>query len=427
MSIGSGTPLIDALKHIPLLDSESLAELPTLAGQFPDPESLAKELMRRGWLTPYQTYLLLQGKGRELVRGAYVILEKLGDAVPPRTFKARHQPTKRTVALKLVPRELLLDPEVSARFYREVQVASQVANVHVAQPLEVFPEGNEHLVAMEYVEGKDFGKLLRGGEPLLAVQACDYVRQIALGLQHIHERGLIHRALKPTNLLLADSPRTPAVVKVLSLGLARALSAEERSGDFTAPEQASDFHGVDIRADIYSLGAVFFYLLTGTAPARDGTPDVKGIQADLSLVLLRMLAYQPYDRFQSPAEVAAALAPLTSTTPAAAIVIAESALASETVEAFVGGSMTHLAAYATPRLAGAPEAKIPAPVAEPWPDSPTTELPQTPKSFARWPLVAGVVLLALAIGALVWLVVATMLPEHGRSVPSAPVTSSAPR
>lgn len=425
MSIGSAASLVEALQQLPVLDASSIAELPALGDAFSDPNAFAKELVRRGWLTPFQADILIQRRGHELVRGSFVLLEKLNDTPTPRTFKARHQPTKRTVALKIVSSELLSDPEVCARFYREVQVASRIAHPNVAQPIEVAREGDDHAVALEFVEGRDFGKLVQANGPLPTPRACDYVRQIALALQHVHERGLIHRAIKPSNLVLAASAENPETVKVLGLGLARGLRAEERLGPYAAPEQAVDFHGVDIRADIFSLGAVFFYLLTGSPSARAGAPDVKGLRADLSLVLLRMLACKAEDRFQSPAEVAAALAPLIAPAPPGATLNAESALAGETVDAFVGGSMTHLAEYAAPRLGGLsgelPVVTPPVELAQPA----RIERPLQTKALPRWPMALGALALALALGFLVWLVAVAALPWGDDSPPPKPQTAPA--
>src|SRR5262249_28283815 len=142
--------------------------------------------------------------------------------------------------------------------------------------------GGTHFYAMEYVEGTDLARLVRKQGMLPIREACDYVRQAALGLQHAHEQGLVHRDIKPANLMLT----TKGVVKVLDLGLARLATVAE-SGDATdpmtqegvvmgtpdymAPEQATDSRTADIRSDIYSLGCTLFHLLTGTAPYPGGT------------------------------------------------------------------------------------------------------------------------------------------------------------
>jgi len=211
------------------------------------------------------------------------------------------------------------------------------------------PLGGNYYLAMEYVEGVDLFRLVKEKGPLPPTLACDYVRQTALGLQHIHERGLVHRDIKPSNLLLvagdgAASAGTAALtthqVKILDLGLARVSQSAVLEGlgvmtavgtllvgtlDYMAPEQARDFHQADIRADIYSLGCTLYFLLTGQPPFPEGwlahklmqhqnaePRPIEQVRADLPpwlpAVVRLMLAKSPEDRFQTPAELAAVLA-----------------------------------------------------------------------------------------------------------------------
>src|SRR5262249_4434703 len=202
-----------------------------------------------------------------------------------------------------------------------------------------------HYLAMEFIEGTDLGRLVKQNGPMPVNQACEYIRQAACGLAHAHERDLVHRDIKPHNLIMSVRD---GLIKVADLGLARlprsmnsevtaALSGVKGSGtltpenavlmgtaDYLAPEQALDFHKADIRADIYSLGCTFQYLLTGQPPFPSGNlaekvarhmhaepPWVekfrKDVPAGLQSVLGKMLAKQPNERYQTPAEVAAAL------------------------------------------------------------------------------------------------------------------------
>jgi serine/threonine-protein kinase len=193
-----------------------------------------------------------------------------------------------------------------------------------------------HYFAMEYVRGTDLGKLVQLSGPVPLRQAGDYIRQAALGLQHVHEHGLVHRDVKPQNLLVSPT----GVVKILDLGLARLREPQAglpapanltREGivigtpDYLAPEQAQDARSVDIRADIYSLGCTFHYLLTGQPPFPGGSvaqklmrhqkeklpamPVRPGVNPPIKGVLETMMAKRPDDRYQTPAEVASALAP----------------------------------------------------------------------------------------------------------------------
>jgi formylglycine-generating enzyme required for sulfatase activity/tRNA A-37 threonylcarbamoyl transferase component Bud32 len=346
--IDSVAGLMKALRQFQLLNPAPLNELAEqLANHFHEPRALGKELLRRGWLTPYQLNQILQGRGAELVLGQYLLLERLGEGGTGQVFKARHDKLNRIVAIKLIRKELLADPEVVGRFYREIQVLSQLDHPNVVHAYDAGPTGASHFLAMEYVEGTDLGKLVKQGGPMPVLQACAYIRQAALGLQHAHERGLVHRDIKPHNLIMSVRD---GLIKVADLGLARlprpvndvtAAMSEARStgtltpqnavligtADYLAPEQALDFHQADIRADIYSLGCTLYYLLTGQPPFAGTTlaqklihhqqhdpPGLEQFRSDLpsglSPVLRKMLAKRPEDRYQTPAEVVAALSAL---------------------------------------------------------------------------------------------------------------------
>jgi serine/threonine-protein kinase len=352
MAIATAADLIDALKQGRLLDPAHLDEVSRdLQPRFPDPRVLARELMQRGWLTPYQVNQLLQGQASNLVLGPYVLLERIGEGGVGQVFKARHQYMQRFVAIKVIRKDLLTDDEIVRRFYREIQAAGQLLHPNVILAYDAGPAGATHFFAMEYVQGTDLYKMVKDAGPLPAPQACDYIRQAALGLQHAHERGMVHRDIKPSNLLVTQTSSTGdgsgvnyrwGLVKILDMGLARlqetvtgqlldpltqAGAGMRGTADYMAPEQAIDFHKADIRADIYSLGCTFFYLLTGQPPFADGTlaqklmkhqradpPSIVSVKADLPRrldpIVKRMLAKKPEDRYQTPAEVATALASL---------------------------------------------------------------------------------------------------------------------
>ena len=290
----SVSTMIETLRQYQLLGLPQLNELRRADAQrqFADSRALAKELLARNWLTPYQVNQLLQGRGGNLVLGSYLLLERLGEGGAGQVFKARHQKMNRVIALKLIRKELLADAEVLGRFYREIQIVSQLDHPNVVHAFDAGPAGPTHFLAMEYVEGTDLGKLVKQGGPLPVEQACEYIRQAALGLQHAHERGLVHRDIKPHNLILSLKE---ALIKVTDLGLARlARPANDEATavltggvkstgtltpenavmmgtlDYLSPEQALDFHKADIRSDIYSLGCTFYYLLTGARRSRAG-------------------------------------------------------------------------------------------------------------------------------------------------------------
>jgi serine/threonine protein kinase len=363
----STAALRGALRHWQLLTDWQFDELrDKIAPQFPELRSLARQLLVRDWLTPYQVNLLMLGRGAELILEPYVLLERLGEGATGWVFKARHRLMKRLVALKVLRGELMTDPELLARFYQEIQVVSQLSHPHVVHAYDAGPIGGRHVLAMEYAEGTDLAALVKRSGPLPVEQARDFIRQAALGLQHIHERGLIHRDIKPSNLMLCgrveewkreSAPALPrshsptlshSHVRILDLGLARLGQAARRLGkrsvakdgtssrltpvgaalvgtpDYMAPEQALDFQRADARSDIYSLGCTSFYLLTARPPFPGGTfadklirhqdaeaPRLDRVCADvpaaLASVVAKMLAKDPTDRFQNAAELLHAL------------------------------------------------------------------------------------------------------------------------
>ncbi len=345
MLTASTASLVDALSQYRLLEAPQLEEVKALQTNFPDPKGLAGELIRRAWLTPYQANQLFQGKGQSLLLGSYVLLEKLGEGGMGSVFKARNWKLGRVVALKVIRKERLNSPDAVRHFEREVRAAAALSHSNIVHAFDADAIAGTHLLVMEYVEGAtDLARLVKKDGPLPVAQACEYVRQVALGLQHAHERGMVHRDIKPHNLLLTANGK---VVKVLDMGLARlgpSSGDDDRSStmtqegaimgtpDYIAPEQALESHTVDIRADLYSLGCTFFYLLTGRVPFPAGTliqkvnkhqfeepPPVETLRPDVpacvAAMVRKLMAKRPEDRHQTPAELAIALAALAPRTP----------------------------------------------------------------------------------------------------------------
>jgi len=359
----STTALLDTLAATPLLTPRQREEVVrVLRSQFPEARALAQELLRRGWLTPYQVNRLLQGRGGELQLGPYIVLERLGEGGMGEVFKARHPTMDRLVAVKKIRKDRLATPNAVQRFHQEVRAAARLAHPNVVYALDTFQAGDAHVLVMEYVEGIDLARLVQQSGPLPVAQACEYIRQAALGLQHAHERGLVHRDIKPHNLLVsadtsggrkppegsASESKSPSgglrpslagehQVKILDMGLARLIDAGEDTAsltqegavmgtpDYIAPEQARQSQSGDIRSDLYSLGCTLYFLLTGRPPFPTGTlaekllkhvmeqPEpVERLRPDVSPavagVLRRLLAKRPDDRFQTPRELAEALA-----------------------------------------------------------------------------------------------------------------------
>ncbi|MCI0460102.1 MAG: serine/threonine protein kinase [Gemmataceae bacterium] len=341
--IDSSAALGRILRHGRLLRGGQLEELDRLQTAFPEPRALARQLVQRNWLTPFQVNKVFQGRAGELTLGPYVLLERLGEGGMGTVFKARHQLMDRIVALKVIRKEKLSGPDAIQRFQREMRAAARLQHPNIVMAYDADQVGDTHFLVLEYVEGTDLGKLVIKEGPLPVARACAYVLQAALGLQHAFERGLVHRDVKPGNLLLSGE----GIVKVMDLGLARLGKAggEQTVGelthegmvmgspDYIAPEQAQEAHAVDIRADIYALGCTLYHLLTGRVPFPEGSFTQKVLRhmieeaplagslrpevpPALSAVVLKMMAKRPEGRYQTPAQVAEALAPFAGTAPA---------------------------------------------------------------------------------------------------------------
>jgi hypothetical protein len=270
----------------------------------------------------------------------YRLLEMLGAGGMGAVYKAEHRVMERLVALKVINPSLTKDTAAVERFHREVKTAARLSHPNIVTAFDAEHANDVHFLVMEYVEGASLDEVLAKRGPLPVAEACEYIRQAALGLQHAHERGMVHRDIKPQNLMLTRSHGAQAVglVKVLDFGLARFVSESGPAGpltqvgsvmgtpDYIAPEQAHDSRTADIRADIYSLGCTFYYLLAGQVPFPEGSALQKlmahvdtpprpiaemrfDLPAGLAEVLDRMMAKDPAQRYQTPAEVAAALAP----------------------------------------------------------------------------------------------------------------------
>jgi Leucine-rich repeat (LRR) protein/tRNA A-37 threonylcarbamoyl transferase component Bud32 len=334
MPIATAAELLDALRRDHLLDAAQLAEAVQAQGAG-DARELARELVRRGWLTPYQVNQLFRADGRPLLVGSYVLLDKLGEGGMGAVYKARNWKLGRVVAMKLIRKDRLGSDVAVKRFRREIQAAAQLHHPNIVHAYDADEAGGVHFLVMEYVEGTDLGRLLKRQGPLPVATACDYARQAALGLQHAFERGMVHRDVKPANLLLTAA----GVVKVMDFGLARlgrAAAGDESSTmteegavmgslDYIAPEQAMDSHAVDARADLYSLGCTLYHLLTGRVPFPGGEAlakllkhrleepaPIEQLRPDLppgvAAVVRRLMAKRPEDRHQTPAEAADDLA-----------------------------------------------------------------------------------------------------------------------
>jgi serine/threonine protein kinase len=297
---------------------------------------LANEMIDAGLLTTFQAEQILRGKWRGFGLGQYRILERLGQGGMGQVFLAMHEKMRHRVAIKVVPPSQVEQPGVRERFLREVRATAQLDHPNLVHAFDVGSAGDLYFLVLEYIDGVNLESLVRKRGPLSVVRAVHCIRQAAAGLQYAHERGLVHRDIKPANLVLDRA----GVVKILDMGLAKffdpslddglTLEYDRKSvlgtADYLSPEQALNSRAVDIRTDIYSLGATLYFLLTGKPPfdlpsvraklvaAQSTAPPkleslARHVPAALAEVVRRMMARDRNQRFATPAEVFAALAP----------------------------------------------------------------------------------------------------------------------
>jgi len=308
-----------------------------------DAQRVARSLVEGGHLSLWQAQQILAGRTAFFL-GRYKLLDRIGKGGMGVVFKAQHGVMDRTVALKVMSHALLNNERALARFAREVKAAAALNHRNIITAYDADCVGSTHFLAMEYVEGYDLNAWLRRRGPLPISLACECAMQAAKGLAHASRCGMVHRDIKPVNMLVAwDAERERPVVKILDMGLARFVSETHEDGgitreghmvgtpDYVAPEAAENFKTADIRADIFSLGCSLFKLLTGKLPfpgnnamekllarTRQDAPPVskyrRGVSEELEQIVAKMLARNPRKRFQIPQEVVSALAPLAAST-----------------------------------------------------------------------------------------------------------------
>ncbi len=270
----------------------------------------------------------------------YRLVGVLGRGGMGTVYKAVHRLLDRPVVLKIIRPELVASPNVAQRFQREARLAARLSHPNVVAVYEAEAFGPSQMLVMEFIEGVTFAELVGERGLLPAAESCELIRQAAAGLEYIHSQGLVHRDIKPHNLIVSYTGQ----VKILDLGLATLKGGKEKTAvdltdarqflgsvDYAAPEQWESSRDVDIRADIYSLGCTFYYLLAGEAPfphkrysslmqqmwahSNAPLPPIHELRPDLpgpiTSILERMLAKERDQRFASPGEVAALLAPFT--------------------------------------------------------------------------------------------------------------------
>jgi len=271
-----------------------------------------------------------------VVHGRYKLIDERGSGSMAVVYVARDLQTNRIYAIKVLNRKAASDAELLQRFWREFDLLKQLTGPHVIRPVAWGEERDIHYIVMDYVDGQTLKQLVEQGGPVPPRQAIDMTEQAALGLENAAERGIIHRDIKPQNILLT----VDGVVKLTDFGLARSHTSPPITMSnvflgtpyYVAPEQADNGRSADTRSDIYSLGCVFFELVTGRVPyegetavdvvvqhLRSPIPSSISLRPELPLAydafIQRAMAKQPATRFQNVREFIAGLEQLRAITP----------------------------------------------------------------------------------------------------------------
>ena len=335
--VRSSLALLEVIRLSGLLPTRQIEEIQAKVrgGSYPnDAQALAAWLVKKEILTNYQARHLLHGHWEGLVVGRYVILDLLGKGAMGKVYKARHRLMGRVVALKFISRQYLARPNAVPRFLREMRLVGRLDHPNIVRALDAEEIGRDPCIVMEYVPGQDLEQLLLARGPFPPEEVVRYATQVALGLAHAHERGVIHRDIKPSNLLLGDDGR----LRILDLGLGTLMDDRDPdrgsvatcdgmaigTADYMSPEQAVGRNAPDGRSDLYSLGCVMYYLLTGRVPF-PGDSQIEcmasrikgrptslmelrpGLPPGLVGVVDRLMANRREDRYATGAEVAEVL------------------------------------------------------------------------------------------------------------------------
>lgn len=292
------------------------------------PKRLGEILVDLSLLSPEKVDEVLRaqkGRNGSFAIEGFELLEKLGQGTTGAVYKARQLSLDRIVALKILAPSLASNPAYVARFQREAKIVSQLAHVNVIGGIDVGESGGYRYFVMEFVDGPTLLRILERGGALDEARATKITLQIARALDHAHRLSLVHQDVKPDNIIIADG----GVAKLCDLGLAKVRSSEEGAAsdgrtigtpNYISPEQARGEEDVDIRSDVYSLGATYYHALCGAVPFAGPSPgatlsrhlnerpraprDVNpSVSEPVSRIVLRMLEKRPSDRYQTPAEL----------------------------------------------------------------------------------------------------------------------------
>ena len=296
----------------------------------PSDEQLANRLVETHRLNAWQAKQLLDGRTKFNL-GPYRIVDSIGQGGMGQVFKAEHEKFGRVVAVKVLPRDKST-PEAVANFTREIRALASLDHPKLVSALDAGEDGNVHYLVTEYVPGTDLRKLVRRDGPLAMSVAVSIISQVAEGLEYAHAQGIIHRDVKPGNVLVSPEGES----KLSDLGLAGPISGEHETdprygkivgtADYVSPDHVRDPWKPTPAWDIYSLGCTLYYAVTGKVPFPGGTTadkarahcdlrplDPRRLNANLSSefveVLADMMAKNPAVRIATAREVIARLSP----------------------------------------------------------------------------------------------------------------------
>ena len=294
-----------------------------------DARPLTEEMVSAGLLTHFQAEQLLQGKWRGFTIGQYRYLERIGVGGMGQVFLCEHTQTKERVAIKVLPPSKAEQPAALGRFYREARAAAALHHPNLVRTHEIDQDGEYHFIVMDYVAGTNLLELIKRFGPMDIARATSYVHQVAQALDFAFRNKIIHRDVKPGNILIDEQ----GVARLLDLGLARfindhgdplTLKYDDKivlgTADYVAPEQIENSHAVDTRADLYALGSTFYFLLAGHPPFPTGTVSQKllwhrtrepaplrevrpEVPERLAAILEKMMRKDPAERYQTPAQL----------------------------------------------------------------------------------------------------------------------------
>jgi serine/threonine protein kinase len=298
-----------------------------------DPREAADAMIADGLITNFQAEQFMLGKWRGFSVGKYKLLERVGVGGMGQVFLCEHMFMKRRVAVKVLPPSKAEQPAALGRFYREARAAGSLNHPNIVRTHDIDQDGNLHFIVMEYVDGSNLLDVVKKFGPMEIRRAAHYIRQVALGLEYAFQNGIIHRDIKPGNFLIDRE----GACKLLDMGRARfyqdqtdmlTIKYDDKivlgTADYVAPEQVANSHEVDIRADLYALGASFYFLLAGHPPFPSGTVSQKllwhrtkdptpirhvrpDVPEGVAAIVAKLMMKDPNQRYRTPAEVAVEL------------------------------------------------------------------------------------------------------------------------